>query len=152
MCPIDNRDWYRGKHPPSCTCSDCTDDRLKRLRKEAHPSYVTICPRCGKKSLFKDQQQGIYECLNLKCKAKGTAAEIYDRYMTPEETTLAASEAGHKTQEQARPHKSLRTVNTFLPWNWLRGLLLLFTLSIIGIAVSGLDPPPITVPVVTSLL
>jgi len=36
--PIWDRDWYqnwfyKGKHPPACTCADCTEARLNKLRK-----------------------------------------------------------------------------------------------------------------------
>lgn len=27
--PIDDRDYVRGSHPPTCTCADCTEKRLK---------------------------------------------------------------------------------------------------------------------------
>jgi len=30
--PLDNRDYYRGEHPPACTCVECTNRRLSRVR------------------------------------------------------------------------------------------------------------------------
>jgi len=43
--------------------------RLKRLRKEVHPDYVSVCPKCGRKSLWHNVKEDKYECLNLKCMA-----------------------------------------------------------------------------------
>ncbi len=34
--PLDDRDYIRGKHPPSCTCRECTEKRLGRYFKEPH--------------------------------------------------------------------------------------------------------------------
>ena len=31
--PLYNRDYIRGNHPPTCTCEDCCEKRLKRLKK-----------------------------------------------------------------------------------------------------------------------
>jgi len=70
--PIGDRDYIRGKHPPNCTCTECTDKRLGKLRKEAHSSYISVCPRCGQKSLWHNVKEHKYECLNLKCKAVGS--------------------------------------------------------------------------------
>lgn len=33
--PIDDRDFVRGKHPPACTCKECTDRRLGKFRSQA---------------------------------------------------------------------------------------------------------------------
>lgn len=40
--PVSDRDYIRGKHPPTCTCKECTDRRLRMLRKEVHPKGVGI--------------------------------------------------------------------------------------------------------------
>jgi hypothetical protein len=131
MCPSDHRDWYRGKHPPSCTCVDCTNERLRKLRKEAHPDYVSVCPRCGKKSLFFNGRDGIYECLNLSCKAKGrTLGEVEGnegrRGIGEHSTSAGGGRGGH------RPHK---IAGGMMP-NWFRALLLVFALSIVGLSLS----------------
>lgn len=43
--PIWDRDWYRnwffkGKHPPTCTCVDCTNARLIRLKKSGKSNFI----------------------------------------------------------------------------------------------------------------
>lgn len=43
--PIWDRNWYRnwffkGKHPPTCTCVDCTNARLIRLRKSGKSNFI----------------------------------------------------------------------------------------------------------------
>lgn len=55
-------------HPPSCTCWECTQKRLKASR---DASLTGICPICHRKSLFYNGNSGQYECLNLRCKATG---------------------------------------------------------------------------------
>lgn len=67
--PLADRDYMRGSHPPACTCWECTKRRLRRLRKEAHPSYVSFCPKCRKRSLWHNVREHKYECLNLNCRA-----------------------------------------------------------------------------------
>ncbi len=156
--PLEDRDYIKGSHPPSCTCVECANRRLKRLRKEAHPKAISVCPRCGKKSLFYNGQDRIYECLNLKCKASGhTVSEVrgYDRYMTPEETDRAVSQAAERqaaayrnTADGAVPsnHEESGTTADAREiherraskdvHNWLIALLLIFSLSITGIGIS----------------
>jgi len=34
--PISDRDYVRGNHPPSCTCKECTDRRLKKLTNQSY--------------------------------------------------------------------------------------------------------------------
>ena len=70
--PLSDRDYIRGKHPPNCTCAECTNRRLKKLRKEAHPSHLSVCPRCRERSLWHNVKEHKDECLNLKCKAVGS--------------------------------------------------------------------------------
>jgi len=31
--PISDRDYMRGSHPPNCTCKECTNKRLARIRR-----------------------------------------------------------------------------------------------------------------------
>lgn len=61
-------------HPPNCTCSECTQRRLKTSK---NASRTGVCPICRRKSLFYNSHSGQYECLNLRCKATGrTLSEI----------------------------------------------------------------------------
>jgi hypothetical protein len=95
-------------HPPSCTCARCTAERLRRLKKEAHPSYVSKCPKCGQKSLWYNGRDRKYECLNLKCTAAGrTLDEIRGykttEYMTEGETDKAAELAARRQRHQKPP-------------------------------------------------
>lgn len=97
--PLDDRDYIRGRHPPTCTCTECVNRRLKRLRKEAHPNYISVCPRCGKKSLFYNGRDRIYECLNLKCKALGYTPEEIKGYS---ESPKEASRTSHPTKPTSK--------------------------------------------------
>lgn len=49
--PIQDRDYVRGSHPPNCSCAECTSKRLRRVRGETHPNYVSNWPRFGKNRL-----------------------------------------------------------------------------------------------------
>ena len=37
---IDGRDYVRGEHPPTCTCSECTEKRLARLKRKQTPIRI----------------------------------------------------------------------------------------------------------------
>jgi uncharacterized repeat protein (TIGR02543 family) len=43
--PIDNRDYIRGSHPPNCSCAECTNKRLNKMRGETHQDYTSNSPR-----------------------------------------------------------------------------------------------------------
>ena len=51
--PIQDRDYIRGSHPPNCSCAECTNKRLKRLRGETHQNHNSNWPRFGKGSFRK---------------------------------------------------------------------------------------------------
>lgn len=123
-----------GGHPPGCTCAECTERRLKKLKKEAHPSYVSICPRCGKKSLWYDVKERKYECLNLKCKAVGSSpdkiAEESKRFVVHGDKKRSL--IGKETASQNNVKK---IANYRIP-NWLIALLFIFALSVSGWGIS----------------
>ena len=129
-------------HPASCTCWKCTQKRLQTSRGS---SLTTICPLCHEKSLFYNRNSKKYECLNLRCKATGrTPTEVrHSRYMTPRETTRAASLAAER---QTTPKtfiadnipsskKNKWLAKRKIP-NWFMTLLLIFSLAIVGLGVS----------------
>ncbi|MFO7996419.1 MAG: hypothetical protein R6U93_04645 [Dehalococcoidia bacterium] len=45
---IEDRDYLRGSHPPNCSCVDCTNRRLRSLRKETNTSFKSNRPRSDK--------------------------------------------------------------------------------------------------------
>lgn len=164
--PIDNRDWYTGRHPSSCTCVQCTNRRLRRLRKEAHPSYIYICPRCNKKSLFYNGRDRIYECLNLRCKASGrTLYELRGHgsgiYMTTEETNRAAAWAT-ETQRKVSYRKNIPVSYKTKPTKSRRGwsipilffsiLLILFGVYRWGNTSNVVSPPAIEIPPIQEVM
>jgi hypothetical protein len=51
--PIQDRDYIKGSHPPNCSCVECTNKRLRRMRGETHESYISNWPRFGTSSLGK---------------------------------------------------------------------------------------------------
>ena len=120
--PFSDRDYVRGNHPPSCTCVDCCERRLKQLKKEVHSDYVSYCPKCGQKSLWHNVREQKYECLNLKCKFVGSGPKGVK--------TIDNSNKSAKNQNN-------RTVNTPIP-NWLKALLLIFVLSFSGLVINTL--------------
>jgi hypothetical protein len=71
MSPIQDRDWYRGKHPPDCTCVDCNSSKLGKPTKKYQKSELPVCPQCGHRSLFFNNISLDFECLNTECKASG---------------------------------------------------------------------------------
>jgi len=120
--PLDERDYVRGKHPPSCTCEDCCESRLKQLKKEVHPEYVSYCPKCGQKSLWHKVKEQKYECLNLKCK-----------YVTSSPNSIKTQYSGNETSKNNRPRTVISPIS-----NWLKALLLIFTFSFLGLIFSTL--------------
>ena len=51
--PIEDRDYIRGSHPPNCSCVECTNKRLKKMRGGTHENYISNWPRFGKSSFGK---------------------------------------------------------------------------------------------------
>ncbi len=51
--PIHDRDYIRDSHPPGCSCVECTNKRLKRMRGETYQNYISNWPRSGKSPLGK---------------------------------------------------------------------------------------------------
>ena len=43
--PISDRDYMRGSHPPSCTCVECTNRRLRKWQNSAKPRKSIKPPR-----------------------------------------------------------------------------------------------------------
>jgi len=140
--PLDDRDYIRGNHPPSCTCVECTNRRLRQLRKEAHPDYVSVCPRCGHKSLWHNVKENKYECLNLRCKAvmsrpdetPGSIKQPARSGNTESDGTIHYSNYVDSGVTGYRPAtKQYKGTSKNLP-GWVLALLLPFSLSVVGIA------------------
>jgi hypothetical protein len=49
--PIQDRDYVRGSHPPNCSCVECTNRRLRRMRGETPESHISNWSRFGRSSL-----------------------------------------------------------------------------------------------------
>ena len=90
--PIQDRDYIRGSHPPSCSCVECTNKRLRRLREGTHRSFISNRPRFERSS----PRKGANNMADLKAYVR-------------------------------RPQ---------IP-NWLKALLLIFALSIVGLIASS---------------
>ena len=64
--PVEDRDYVRGKHPPTCTCTECTNKRLSKFTNQkkgrARPSYLyrTSRPRFVKR-LFRKIPLGVHK-------------------------------------------------------------------------------------------
>jgi len=149
--PLDYRDYIKGNHPPSCTCVECTNRRLRQLRKEAHPNYISVCPRCGHKSLWHNVKENKYECLNLKCKAvmsrPDEASRIIEHTVRPSNTesdgTIHYSNYVDSGVTGYRPAtKQYKGTSKNLP-GWMLALLLLFSLSVVGLGLNYAFRSPI---------
>ena len=166
MAPMDDRDWYRGDHPASCTCVECTNKRLgikpkESGRREADHAQVSECPRCGRTSLFHNLRDNIYECLNPKCRVKGRSAEEIRQAIrgekkqeasfsqTPQPVSLPTPHPRTPPPPQSHPvsgtieggsgksFRRRRGSSETVP-DWLKALLLVFALSIVGLAAGAL--------------
>ena len=51
--PIQDRDYIRGSHPPNCSCVECTNKRLNKIRGGTHENYIYNRPRFGRSPLGK---------------------------------------------------------------------------------------------------
>jgi hypothetical protein len=119
MSPMDNRDWYRGQHPPTCTCVECTNRRLGVPHSEPTQSMVSQCPVCGRKSLFYNRRDAKYECLNLDCKATGHTIEMIRRTGADKKPKTASESVSHASNGAANPPPR-RTRASSEPFpNWL---------------------------------
>jgi len=88
--PIQDRDYIRGSHPPNCSCVECTNKRLRKMRGEEN--YTSNWPRFRRSSLRKRDD-----------------------------------DMGDQKVHGNRPH---------MP-NWLKALLLIVALSIVGLIASS---------------
>jgi len=46
--PIQDRDYVRGRHPPNCSCAECTSRRLNEMRGGTDEDYKYSRPRFGR--------------------------------------------------------------------------------------------------------
>jgi hypothetical protein len=162
MAPMEDRDWYRGEHPPSCTCVECTNKRLGLTQrgsgpKRSGPAEVSACPMCGRTSLFYNSRDDIYECLNPNCKARGHSPEeirqadiIHKKSQTANPVSSQTDPvpvSGHPSATPPPFHPVTGTIEgrsgrSFLRTrssvetipDWLKALLLVFGLSMVGLA------------------
>ena len=69
------RNWYEGecgRHPPMCTCADCTRKRLGAVAQdEGYYSGRIVCPVCNRLSVRYDGRKCLYVCSNPLCAASG---------------------------------------------------------------------------------
>jgi len=135
--PLADRDYYRGDHPPSCTCADCCAKRLERLQKGAHPSLVSICPQCGKKSLWHNTKEKKYECLNPGCRATGSSPEeiAKDPPISSQNNGVQINPQPATGGNGTGKNNRSKTTKSHFP-KWLRALVLIFFLSLIGLIIN----------------
>ncbi|MDD5700741.1 MAG: transglutaminase domain-containing protein [Dehalococcoidales bacterium] len=145
--PLSDRDYIKGEHPPNCTCVECTNKRLGK-----NNVHLDVCPKCYAKSVWYNNREKTYECLNPKCKIKGRSLDeirhiAYDRYSSPEDTSKASE--NYPKEQQIKPsqkedhytrsntnenrrRKGIRLGNQ----NWLKALLLVVIVSLAGLGIS----------------
>jgi len=129
----------RGEHYPYCTCVACQEARLKRLKREAHPDYISKCPLCDEESLWWNGRHKIYECLNLECRVTGRSIRDIHRYKSSPsyEKSSAVPEVSPEPTEISTEYRSppeptkISTEHRSFP-GYLIFLLVIFTLGILG--------------------
>lgn len=57
-------------------CQQCAFDDFKPKIETATSTELKICPKCKRPSLFWNTHNGIYECLNKKCKRQFTKNQV----------------------------------------------------------------------------
>jgi hypothetical protein len=153
MSPIQDRDWYRGKHPPSCTCVDCNSSKLGKPTKKYQKTELPVCPLCGQRSLFFNNYTLNFDCLDKDCKASGrTIDEIRNSNSNKPNIKNKTSSQKYPNAETVIQSNRLPPVYTkgttdggggrFRKYgrfteepipDYLKAILLVFALSIIGI-------------------
>jgi len=51
--PMDDRDYIRGRHPPTCSCAECTNKRLNKMRGGTDEDRIYSRSRVGRDRLAK---------------------------------------------------------------------------------------------------
>lgn len=66
-----DRDHIQDEHPANCTCSEC-------CRKRAGSGNISLyyCPACNKKSVWFNDKNRVFECLNPACQVEGKTLEV----------------------------------------------------------------------------
>lgn len=125
----ESRDWYRGKHPPNCTCVECTTRRTRSVNPPLKNQKCVVCPKCGQRSLWYNDLSKQWECLNDNCKA------INNDTVTAGNTSFKPQTQHNipPPQKPPTPHKS----QYFSFPKYLKAFLLIIILSIIGLIISG---------------
>jgi len=59
-------------------CQLCVIEKLQPIQSIDAKSRLMKCPKCGKITLFWNEKDGTFECLNLKCKRLFTEKELRD--------------------------------------------------------------------------
>jgi hypothetical protein len=63
--PLDNRDYVRGSHPTTCTCTICV--AIKQAISKYHPNSFYNCPHCHWKTLRYFSELNDFSCVNPYC-------------------------------------------------------------------------------------
>ena len=124
----ENRNWYRGKHPPSCTCVECTTVR----HPNSDPPMIkcVFCPKCGQRSFWYNERYRQHECLNYDCRY--IRPDVHAQPIISEKPTNPLPQ--HPPPVNKPPPKRNR-VNSSFP-NELKALLLIVIASAIGMFLS----------------
>jgi uncharacterized protein YkwD len=114
--PLSDRDYTKGEHPPTCTCVDCVNKRLGIVKHQKHSKYSKEENKL-KFTYSQKKQESVNEEMPL-----------------PKE---------HQIDKQSQPSPPTNLPPTPPPHidkikiqNWLIALLLIFSLSIIGLGIS----------------
>ena len=123
----ESRDWYRGKHPPNCTCVECS--RLRQSSSTSTPKQqCQICPKCRQRSLWYNTRDRRYECLNVNCNAKPVIA------MNTEKSPHITQSHGVHSPPNIKTPKPPRHKFSFS--NGFKAFILVLILSVIGLITS----------------
>lgn len=105
---------------------------------------VIICPRCNERSLFYNKKDGLYECLNKKCKAKGKSLDDISRksqapVQQVPKAEVSPAPVSRKPPVTKTPKKGIeklkKPTGVSIP-NWIKvGALSIFPLLIIALII-----------------
>lgn len=84
---------------------------------DLQPPKLGICPRCHERSLFHNDRDGVYECLNRRCKAKAKSLE--DLQPKPQLKTKNVPQMAKPTQ-RVFPKTGSSSIATGVFDTWLR--------------------------------
>jgi len=94
-----------------------TTERPTKDATDLRPPKLRVCPRCHERSLFYNDKESMYECLNKRCKAKSKSLEELEPKSQPRAKTMPEMA---KPTQRVLPQTSGLSMATDALDTWLR--------------------------------